>query len=326
MKRVVTTAVFCYAVLVVCLWQAVSFWSDRFWPVTLVAFGPRWLAAVPLVPLALVVLASIRHRWAQGLAAVLTLSGLIILFGLMDYGLGLDRLPGTPSLRLMTNNVGASHVTEEGLNRLMREERVDVAALQECPLYDRGMEPFGWHFFYGGDLCLVSRYPFTVLDASDPGNEWRSGGRVPQRFEIEAPDGRFQLLNVHLTTIRGGLEGLQDEHWAGLSRFAGNREQASVQSRLARGRARDAKEPLLVVGDFNLPVESAIYRENWGDLHNAFSDCGRGFGHSKFTRWFGIRIDHVLMSGQWRCGSARVLSSPYGGDHAPLVVDLVLLK
>jgi vancomycin resistance protein VanJ len=325
-KRLVTATVLGYAAFVVCLWQAVNRFSDRIWPVTLVAFGPRWLAAVPLIPLTLIVLASIRRRWAQRMIGLLALSGVVLVFGLMDFRLGLDRLPGTPSLRLMTSNVGGSRATEEALDTLMRRERVDVAALQECPFYDRGMKPFGWHFYYGGDLCLVSRFPFTVLDSPDADNEWRTGGRVPQRFEIDSPEGRFQLLNVHLTTIRGGLEGLQEKRWGGLSGFAGNREEAALQSRRARDRVKDATEPLIVAGDFNLPVESAIYLENWARFHNAFSDCGSGFGHSKFTRWFGIRIDHVLMSGQWRCADARVLESPYGGDHVPLVVDLVLLK
>jgi len=153
-----------------------------------------------------------------------------------------------------------------------------------------------------------------------------SGGREPQRFQIETPAGPVQLLNVHLSTIREGLEGLRDEGWRGLPRFAANRDEAARQSRMARERTRHDRVPLVVLGDFNLPIESAIYRDNWGDLHNAFSDCGRGFGYSKFTDWFGIRIDHVLMSPHWRCADARVLSSPYGGDHAPLVVDLVLLN
>jgi endonuclease/exonuclease/phosphatase (EEP) superfamily protein YafD len=82
--------------------------------------------------------------------------------------------------------------------------------------------------------------------------------------------------------------------------------------------------PLLIAGDSNLPVESAIQRSSWGDFMNAFSTCGRGFGHTKATRLFGIRIDHILTSRHWRCIRATVLDSPYGGDHAPLVVDLRL--
>jgi vancomycin resistance protein VanJ len=136
--------------------------------------------------------------------------------------------------------------------------------------------------------------------------------------------GRFQLLNVHLGTIRGGLEALHDRGWRALPELAFNREESSIESRAARERTARGSEPIVVAGDFNLPVESAIYRASWGDLRNAFSSCGRGFGHTKFTSLFGIRIDHVLTSERWRCADARVLESPYGGDHAPLVVDLVL--
>jgi endonuclease/exonuclease/phosphatase (EEP) superfamily protein YafD len=131
-------------------------------------------------------------------------------------------------------------------------------------------------------------------------------------------------LNVHLQTIRGGLEALGVQQWRALPQFAHNREEAASESRAARERTKGGTEPMIVAGDFNLPVESAIYRANWGDLRNAFSSCGRGLGHTKFTSLFGIRIDHVLTSNQWRCADARVLANSYGGDHAPLVVDLVI--
>ena len=88
-------------------------------------------------------------------------------------------------------------------------------------------------------------------------------------------------MNVHLGTIRGGLEALRDDQRSGLSLLAKNREAAFEDSRKARERAGRATGPLVIAGDFNLPVESAIYRNYWGGFRNAFSDCGRGFGHSK---------------------------------------------
>jgi hypothetical protein len=51
----------------------------------------------------------------------------------------------------------------------------------------------------------------------------------------------------------------------------------------------------LVAGDFNLPIESAIYRQYWGDYTNAFSRSGIGTGRTKSTRLFGVRIDHILV-------------------------------
>jgi vancomycin resistance protein VanJ len=320
----VTIAVCGYAAVVICLWLAVDVLADRAWPATLVAFGPRWPAALPVLPLALIVVVATPGRVARKLIGLVALTGLVLVFGFMDCRMGLGRVAGTPVLRIMTHNVGGSRVTAEALDRLMKAERVDVAALQECPFYNNDMARLDWRFYYGGDLCLVSRYPFAVLDVRDPDNAWRSGGHDPDRFEIETPLGRLQLLNVHLGTIRGGLEALGAQQWRALPQFAYNREESALESRAARERTRGGTAPIVVAGDFNLPVESAIYRANWGDLRNAFSSCGRGFGHTKFTSLFGIRIDHVLTSDQWRCADARVLSSPYGGDHAPLVVDLVI--
>jgi vancomycin resistance protein VanJ len=316
-------AVFGYAAIVTCFWLAVDLLADRVLPATLAAFGPRWLAALPLLPLALIVVA-MSGRERRRLLGLLALTGLVLIFGFMDFRVGLERAAGTSVLRIMTHNLGEGRVTATALDRLMRAERVDIAALQECPFYDYDMARLGWRFYYGGDLCLASRYPFTVLDVRDPDTAWQSGDQQANRYEIETPIGHFQLLNVHLGTIRGGLETLLVEGWRGLPQFAVNREAAALASRAARERARRGSEPIVVTGDFNLPVESAIYRNNWGDLRNAFSSCGRGFGYTKFTRLFGIRIDHVLMSEQWRCADARVLSTRYGGDHAPLVVDLVI--
>jgi vancomycin resistance protein VanJ len=320
----VTFAVSGYGAVVICLWLVVDSLTDRTWPATLIAFGPRWAAAVPLVPLAFIVVLAVPRRTVQRLIGVLAMTALVLVFGFMDFRLGLGRRSGTPVLRIMTQNVGAGHVTAAALDQFLTAERVDVAALQECPFYDYAMARPGWHFYYGGDLCLVSRFPFAVLDVPDPDNAWRRVGHEPMRFEIEAPTARFQLLNVHTATIRGGLEALGALGGRGLPQFVSNRDESMRESRAARQRVMRATEPLVVAGDFNLPVESAVYRANWGDLRNVFSSCGRGFGHTKFTGFFGIRIDHVLTSEQWTCMDARVLSSPYGGDHAPLVVDLQL--
>src|SRR4029079_7248164 len=118
---------------------------------------------------------------------------------------------------------------------------------------------------------------------------------------IDTPLGRLNLLNVQLETIRDGLESILVDKFRGIPAFNANRAEAGYEALLAREWSRRGVGDLIVAGDFNMPVESAIYREHWGDLRNAFSVCGQGFGHTKLTSWFGIRIDHVLMDGHWRC-------------------------
>jgi len=316
--------VYAYAGVVLASAIAVQFLTDRLLPATLIAFGPRWLLALPLVVLTGVVLTSVPVRQMPLAVAGLGLGASVLMFGVLDFSLGTRRASGAPSLRLMTHNLGGSTITSQALHEFLSREHVDIAAVQECPFYDYGPKRLGWYFYYGGDLCLVSKYPFLVLDPVEPGVGEGDTDPAPVRVEVLSPIGRFQFVNVHLHTVRGGLEALVRSGWAGLDGFARNRFEARRDSALARQTLQSVTTPFLVAGDFNLPVESEIYRQYWGDLPNAFSRCGHGFGHTKQTRVHGIRIDHVLTSSQWECTDARVVTTPYEGDHKALLVDLRL--
>ena len=84
------------------------------------------------------------------------------------------------------------------------------------------------------------------------------------------------------------------------------------------------QQTVIVAGDFNVMEESAIYRESWGRLRNAFSTAGLGWGYTKRENWLlAARIDHVLTGPRWRATRAWV-ETWNGSDHRPLVVDLVL--
>ena len=81
---------------------------------------------------------------------------------------------------------------------------------------------------------------------------------------------------------------------------------------------------MIVMGDFNMPVESTIYRRCWPRLADAFSTSGWGFGFTKTSEkrgWsYGARIDHVLFSPPWRCLRCWV-GGEIGSDHLPLVAE-----
>ena len=48
---------------------------------------------------------------------------------------------------------------------------------------------------------------------------------------------------------------------------------------------------------------------------------GLGFGATKRTRWFGVRIDHVLAGPGWTTERAWI-GPDLGSDHLPMVADL----
>jgi endonuclease/exonuclease/phosphatase (EEP) superfamily protein YafD len=76
-----------------------------------------------------------------------------------------------------------------------------------------------------------------------------------------------------------------------------------------------------VAGDFNLPPESHVLRRDWGDLRNAFSDAGWGFGYTMFSGPFAVRIDHILHTADLRAVRARV-ERGFPSEHQPLIADL----
>jgi vancomycin resistance protein VanJ len=144
------------------------------------------------------------------------------------------------------------------------------------------------------------------------------------RYELAGPSGAIDVVSVHLETVREALDEVLHRAWRGAQGMRNNIAQRRFESGVARAYALDSKAPFIVVGDFNMPVESAIYREFWGSFTNAFSAAGFGLGYTKQTSYFGIRIDHVLLGPGWKCLRAWVGSEGAGYDHLPMITDVGL--
>ena len=93
-----------------------------------------------------------------------------------------------------------------------------------------------------------------------------------------------------------------------------------TESRVVRRWVDSTTGARLVVGDFNLPVESAIFRHHWGDLEDAWDAAGNGFGYSKRNGWIRVRIDHTLSTGPLKAVRVKV-GKDYGSDHLPVVTE-----
>ncbi len=305
-------------------WLAIGF-GDRSWPATLLLFGPRWALAIPLAALAPAALAvrSARALAVQAAAAALAawpLMGLCLSPKGLGDALGPDASPGR-DLRIMSHNLGGRLVrpTSPALLSVLERVRPDVVALQECIPAEEGVLAIeGWHAHAEDQICLLSRFPIRRVDARDRKDVWdRGGSGAIVRYEIETPRGIVDVVDVHLETVREGLSALRHRD---LGEFEENLRERRWESSLARAWTRRAAGPVLVAGDFNMPVESAIYREEWGELANAFGEAGLGWGWTKRSRWLGVRIDHVLASPELECLGAWV-GPETGSDHLPIIAD-----
>ncbi|MBI3861321.1 MAG: endonuclease/exonuclease/phosphatase family protein [Planctomycetia bacterium] len=316
-----------YLALILVAWALLRFAADRSLPATVLLFGPRWLL---LMPLAVLVLPAyfLRRRAFIPLA----IAGAVAAVPVMDLccsakGLfGGDAREKAPLLRVITYNAGEGGTREDAVARMVERERPDVLVVDEWRDAGNSLLPkLGkrWHVAEHQSTAVFSRFPIKSvkkLGAERLRKHWRAPAL---RCELETPYGVVHVVGVHLETPREGLEALRWSPLRGGSAMDQTTADRRLESELASQLASEVEGPIVIAGDFNMPVESVIYRQYWSGWQNAFSSAGLGYGQTKFTRFFGARIDHVLAGHEWDVLAARV-GGNLGGDHRPLLVDLQL--
>ena len=298
--------------------------GDRWWPATVLTYGPRWLLLLPAIPLAVAALLVRPRLFAVTLAATILTLGPV-----MGYRLGWRTWfhhRARPPVRLVTFNLkGADNPMIPAVPGELARLDPDLMLFQECPselVAAARHSPLleGWTVRQDGTLCLASRWPVDSARVMEEVRTRDQGGTgAVVYYSIQHPAGGFGLANVHLETPGKGLEPLR--YGGETSRLVRNVMLRDVGSRRAgRWIIGQHFEPL-IAGDFNLTVESAIYRSYWDGCPNAFSRAGRGFGWTRVLKRFAARIDHVITCGTWTATWAEV-GPDLGSDHRPLVVDL----
>ena len=149
---------------------------------------------------------------------------------------------------------------------------------------------------------------------------------------VTLPTGELRFATVHLQSPHQGIAHVLDRS-TGIRPSRANLIAREIAARweeseeLAAQLAGDGR-PDMVVGDFNLPVESPIYRSYWSTWWDAFSAAGWGLGGTEWPKAtagipFGIRIDHILSGPRWR-PTRCWLGPDVGSDHLPLIADMAV--
>lgn len=216
------------------------------------------------------------------------------------------------------------------MKRLIGRVKPDIVLLQECGNEASGLVPEGWNVAKAGHLLVAS--PYVIRDQAVATNRYPPN-KCPATHAlcvtVETPGGPVVACSVQLRTARWGIVPVLDRQ------TVVNPSRKYLLKREIENRRRQAEElaqwmeqfsrPLIIAGDFNMPPDSVIYRQNWGQYANAFSKAGFGFGR---TRWvtmrgitFGVRIDHILTNEHWRPERCWV-GPDVGSDHLPVIADL----
>ena len=341
-----------WCLLCLLTWIVLVQTSEWFLPATLLAYGPRFVLLLPFV--ALIPLALITSRIAL---IPLSVALLVVLGPIMGARLAwetiLHRQPAASHpdvLRVLTFNTEGGDAIAKQLRELVSRQIPDIIALQECGdvLWDSLQALPRWHSARYAQMCSASRWPIASTDTMPRRGFERiskfgfggTGGAV--RYVFDTPKGPLALVNLHLETARKGLEGLMgkdgfvpDQLRLPEPETAKHSEEMSSRITL-NTKIRDLESerasvwsvhferaiPVLIAGDFNLPVESAIFRKHWGAFTDAFESSGTGFGWTKSEgRLLHIRIDHILGSEMAPRPVGIWLGADLGSDHLPVIAD-----
>ena len=344
-----------YAVTMLATWIALVTLSEFWLPATLLAYGPRWVVLLPLV-----VLLPMAVVFARTSVKLLVVGALVAMVPIMGFrlavpteGIAPSAVPGADHIRVLSLNAQGGDVVKLRLASILERYAPSMVAMQECgdELAAVAAQQRGWYTARYEGLCTMSRWPIEFADTMPRAALVRvsrlgyGGTGLVIRYGVAHPAGAFQFVNLHLETARKGLESLlgndglipdiaggvpspaqgQGVSQGGVDPVALNaRIRESEAERASVWSARKMDEvPVIIAGDFNMPVESSIYRRYWSGLTNAFDSKGLGFGFSKHEgSLLRLRIDHVLSAPKWFRVQGAWVGADVGSDHRPMIADL----
>lgn len=342
-----------WLLFVVTTWVVLISTSESFLPATLLAYGPRFPLLLPLLIFLPMALMTARSALVPLVLSLWVIWG-PIMGGRMSWrtlGKALPTAPASGAIRVVTYNAQNGRVVAPKIRNFVETYHPDLMAFQECgeQLMDSLRALSNWYFARYANLCTASRWPIESMDSMPRNDIARisqygfEGTGLVARFIIASPRGPLALINLHLETARKGLEALAGNEGLlpdelnltgmrsmipradAMERLDINEQIRERESERASVWARrgDKRIPTILVGDYNLPVESAIFRRHWGDLTDAFEKTGTGFGWSKREgQLLRIRIDHVLLNPSAPIPVGTWLGPDMGSDHLPVVADL----
>jgi vancomycin resistance protein VanJ len=285
-------------------------------------FGPRWVLAIPLVALVPASLLMARKVIWLLIVALVFILGPLTGFSVpwRTYAASQE---SAMQIRVLSCNGHFNKLDASALSQLIDQTQPDIVALQgwlgKNNAIMSGKEQ--WHTRREGELYLASRFPIEkMVAASDP--VFRGGHGSLARYELEMESKRIHLLNLHLASPRQGLKAAVFQPRAAPDIVRANSDLRRDQTRFVMNWIEGLDGPLLIVGDFNTPPESSIYDEYWSSFHNGFQEAGFGWGHTYFSRWAAVRIDHQLAGPGWRCQKCWV-GPEVGSPHRPVIADWI---
>lgn len=300
--------------------------GERHWLLIGLAYAPPILYALPAVPLFIAAAAlKLRKLILPSIALIL-----FVLWGRMDFQLPRAGQPtGDNTLSVLSYNVKAGLEGPDEIAKYLEEQGSDLIGLQECrqPIDRRFHDPTptilaklekSYHSARGGhrgELLSLSRYPILSSKEHD------LRGYTPcLEIVVDKEGQKVRFLNVHVLT--GDPKNVLKKGKHGRTAFLTVTAQSRQEQSAALLEVFSLSDlPTVLVGDFNSPPGSALYKSLSTQMQDSFAVKGTGLGLTYNVNRPLWRIDYLWASPGLGVEACWVESSRLS-DHMPLAGKL----
>jgi endonuclease/exonuclease/phosphatase (EEP) superfamily protein YafD len=335
-RRLAKAVVVLVAVAVALIWLVLASSPEQHPALALLQYAPY---PAYLLPALGALIASCLLGWRWRLLALASLG--VVLVVLMGLCLG-QADEGYSLVRLMSYNVKAfkAIALPDGPAKLAVEiiqNDPDVLLMQDAGqlMQLQQTQPAAFKAIVGqrevynfGQYVVASRLP--IKDCAPGWIPYRNLSHSFVHCVLTVQGKEVDLVTVHFTTPRDGLNATRFEGLKGLDAWSANLHDRLTQSGELAEHLRQMKRPRIVAGDLNAPEASVVVQTllHTG-MRDAFSAAGTGFGfthgHSLWPHISFLRIDHILVSDQIGVREAYA-GGQSASEHRPVIADLLMVR
>ena len=213
----------------------------------------------------------------------------------------------------------------------IKKESPDVISFQEYHPHEKMDLSFYKHKYedLSGNRIKYGRAIFSKYPIVNSGSiEFPNTANNAIYADIVKGSDTIRIYNVHLQSL--GIDATKEELSTDnserlLKRASETFKMQQFQSELFLTHKKQSPHKMVICGDFNNTAYSYVYKEIKGDLVDAFSAAGNGFGRTFDFKYFPIRIDFILVDKTFAINNFKTYDQKFS-DHFPIRAKVSLHK
>lgn len=218
-------------------------------------------------------------------------------------------------LRVLFWNIGDRVWDVENMVREVKRVDADLVAFVEAESYTEGDQEF-WKTTFPEYPCQESQAGFLLLSRLPCASRGSGSlGRMGRYLKVSLiPDERQTRHNDIPVRMTACLVDINSDVL---------RSRQEALQKLADQVAKTGRQPVLILGDFNTPVDSVHFQPLRKLCRNTFEEAGIGYNATWPLPLPVLNLDGIWVNPFFRVKSCENLWTWYS-DHRPVVADLLL--